>query len=97
MLPSEANGPLLPGASEVSEQTQRVLDDEVRRIVDAAHAEVTQLLGEHREQLDALTQALLAAETLDEDDAYRAAGVTRDGREAAEPRTIAAVGPAADE
>src|SRR5215217_3606622 len=34
VLPSEANGPLLPGASEVSEETQRVLDSEVRRIVD---------------------------------------------------------------
>ena len=83
VIPSEAQGPLLPGASEVSEATQEVLDQEVRRIVDAAHGEVTQLLSENRDKLDSLTEALLAAETLDEDDAYRAAGVERDrgGRE----------------
>jgi cell division protease FtsH len=93
VLPSESQGPLLPGASEVSEETQRVVDQEVRRIVDEAHADVTRLLSEHREQLDALTAALLAAETLDEDDAYRAAGVPRDvpGRATPEPGAIAAM------
>jgi hypothetical protein len=43
--------------------------------VDAAHTEVTQLLGDHREQLDSLSRALLNAETLDAVDAYAAAGV----------------------
>jgi cell division protease FtsH len=81
VIPSEAQGPLLPGSSEVSEATQQVLDQEVRRIVEAAHAEVTQLLGDNRDKLDSLTDALLDAETLDEDDAYRAAGVERDPRE----------------
>ena len=33
-------GPLLPGASETSEATQRMVDEEVRRIVETAHAEV---------------------------------------------------------
>ncbi len=78
VIPSEAQGPLLPGTSEVSDATQEVLDQEVRRIVDAAHGEVTRLLSENRDKLDSLTDALLAAETLDEDDAYRAAGVERD-------------------
>ncbi|SFK98103.1 hypothetical protein [Geodermatophilus ruber] len=32
---------------------------------------------EHRAQLDALTARLLAAETLDEDEAYAAAGIDR--------------------
>src|ERR671915_5676 len=62
VLPSESSGPLLPGASEVSEQTQRVLDEEVRRLVDTAHGEVTALLTEHRAKLDSLTDALLGAE-----------------------------------
>jgi cell division protease FtsH len=75
LLPSDGQGPLLPGSSETSQQTQWVIDEEVHRIVDAAHAEVTQLLTEHREQLDSLTHALLAAETLDSPDAYAAAGV----------------------
>jgi cell division protease FtsH len=80
VLPSDGQGPLLPGVSEVSEATQEIVDREVRRIVDAAHAEVTRLLTEHRAKLDSLTAALLEAETLDEPDAYVAAGVQRDGR-----------------
>jgi cell division protease FtsH len=75
LLPSEGQGPLLPGASETSPQTQWLVDEEVRRIVDQAHAEVTDLLTDHREQLDSLTHALLEAETLDAPDAYAAAGV----------------------
>jgi cell division protease FtsH len=78
VIPSEAQNPLLPGAAEVSEGTRRLVDDEVRRIVEEAHAAVVQLLGEHRDRLDSLTEALLAAETLDEDDAYRAARVDRE-------------------
>jgi len=44
-------------------------------MVDDAHAEVTQLLSEHRDELDNLAHALLKAETLDASDAYAAAGV----------------------
>jgi cell division protease FtsH len=76
LLPSEgAGGYLLPGASEVSPQTEYELDEEVRRIVDEAHTEVIHLLSEHRDQLESLAKALLAAETLDAPDAYAAAGV----------------------
>src|SRR5688572_24049923 len=82
VLPSDPQGPLLPGSSEVSEATHEIVDREVRRIVDTAHAEVTRLLTEHRAKLDSLTGALLEAETLDEADAYVAAGVEREGRAA---------------
>ncbi len=75
LLPSDGQGPLFPGASETSPQTQWLVDEEVRRLIDDAHSEVTQLLSEHREQLDSLTQALLQAETLDAPDAYAAADV----------------------
>jgi cell division protease FtsH len=75
VLPSNGDGPLLPGASETSPQTQWLIDEEVRRLVDEAHGEVTQLLGDHRDQLESLTRALLEAETLDAVDAYAAAGV----------------------
>ncbi|MBV9197455.1 MAG: ATP-dependent zinc metalloprotease FtsH [Solirubrobacterales bacterium] len=70
VLPADGQGPLLPGPSETSPQTQWLIDEEVRRIVDDAHAEVTQLLTEHREQLDSLAHAILKAETLDARDAY---------------------------
>ena len=49
----------------------------MRRIVDEAQREVIALLREHRAQLDSLANALLEHETLDEEDAYRAAGVSR--------------------
>jgi cell division protease FtsH len=75
VLPSDGVGPLLPGASETSPEMQWLVDQEVRRIVDDLHAEVTELLGDHRDQLDSLTHALLKAETLDSPDAYAAAGV----------------------
>jgi cell division protease FtsH len=80
---SDAVGPMavLPaergfaGASETSEATQQLVDREVRRIIETAHREVTALLTEHRDQLDALAHALLDAETLDAIDAYTAAHV----------------------
>jgi cell division protease FtsH len=76
VIPSDGQGPLLPGVSETSESTQRLVDEEVRRIVDTAHAEVTTLLRDHRHNLDALVTALLDKETLDEVDAYAAAGLS---------------------
>ena len=75
VLPEDGQGPLLPGVSATSEHTQRTVDDEVHRIVESAHQEVTALLTEHRGQLDNLAQALLDAETLDAPEAYAAAGV----------------------
>jgi cell division protease FtsH len=75
VLPADGAGPLLPGVSETSEYTQRLVDEEVHRLVEAAHEEVTRLLTDHREQLDRLAQALLRSETLDALDAYAAAGV----------------------
>jgi cell division protease FtsH len=78
VIPRDGSGPLLPGVSEVSPETQKLVDDEVRRIVEEAHAEVVTLLSENRDKLDSLAHALLEHETLDEDDAYAAAGVAHD-------------------
>ncbi|HYB24960.1 MAG TPA: ATP-dependent zinc metalloprotease FtsH, partial [Solirubrobacteraceae bacterium] len=50
VLRSDGAGPLLPGVGESSPQTQYLVDQEVRHLVDDAHAEVTQLLTDHREQ-----------------------------------------------
>jgi len=75
VLPDEGQGPFLPGASETSQDTQRLVDEEVHTLVEDMHREVTQLLEEHRDQLEHLAQALLQAETLDAPDAYAAAGV----------------------
>jgi cell division protease FtsH len=75
LLPSDGQGPFLPGASETSPQTQWLVDQEVQQMVEDLHAEVTDLLTAHRAQLESLTQALLVAETLDAPAAYAAAGV----------------------
>ena len=75
VLPADGTGPLLPGVSETSEQTQQLIDLEVRRIVESSHEEATELLSAHRANLDSLVAALLAHETLDQDAAYAAAGL----------------------
>src|ERR687891_99196 len=77
VIPRDGSRPFLPGAAEASPETHELLDDEVRRIVGEAHDEVVTLLTENRARLDALVSALLEHETLDEEDAYAAAGVTR--------------------
>ena len=77
VIPRDATGPFLPGAADASPETQRIVDEEVRRIVADAQGEVVTLLTENRARLDALASALLEHETLDEEDAYAAAGVTR--------------------
>ena len=88
LLPSDGQGPWLPGAAETSPQTQWLVDQEVQRVVEDSHAKVTQLLTEHRPQLERLAQALLAQETLDGPDAYAAAGVTRP-RDGTAPQVVA--------
>jgi cell division protease FtsH len=65
---------LLPGAPAASPATQQRVDEEARRIIDEAEEEVTNLLARERHRLDALAQALLERETLDQIDAYRLAG-----------------------
>ncbi|MFD4410526.1 ATP-dependent zinc metalloprotease FtsH [Streptomyces sp. NPDC058251] len=53
------------------------IDHEMRRIVDECYEEACEKLRDHRAQLDALAEALLANETLEEAEAYRIAGVAR--------------------
>jgi cell division protease FtsH len=77
VIPRDGSGPLLPGTSGVSEQTQRVVDEEVRRLVERCDEDVRRLLSANRDKLDALVRALMERETLDEEDAYRVAGVER--------------------
>ncbi len=69
--------PLLPGSEPVSEATQELVDAEVRRIVDEELEATRALLSANRDKLDALAEALLERETLDEADAYAVAGIER--------------------
>ncbi|MGP4090030.1 ATP-dependent zinc metalloprotease FtsH [Streptomyces sp. KR55] len=58
-------------------QTLDVIDGEMRRIVDECYEEACRKLRDHRQQLDALAEALLERETLEEVDAYLIAGISR--------------------
>ncbi|MBS1718936.1 MAG: ATP-dependent zinc metalloprotease FtsH [Armatimonadetes bacterium] len=51
-----------------SEEVAKVIDEEVRAIVEHAHQRAKDILTTHREQLDTLVQALLERETLDRDE-----------------------------
>ena len=75
VVPRDGAGPF--AAPETSADTQRLVDEEVRRVVEESHEQVLTLLRENRAKLDSLAKALLEHETLDEDDAYAAAGVPR--------------------
>ncbi|MGH2915863.1 MAG: ATP-dependent zinc metalloprotease FtsH [Solirubrobacteraceae bacterium] len=84
VLPADGQSPFLPGVSETSQQTQQLIDEEVRRIVDTAHEETTATLIEHRSNLDSLATELLAHETLDQAEAYSAAGLPQNPQPAPE-------------
>jgi cell division protease FtsH len=72
-------GPLFPGigGGGVSDETRELVDSEVRRIIDECYVQAVQLLEENRGRLESLAHALLERETLDEADAYSAAGFDR--------------------
>jgi cell division protease FtsH len=80
-------GLLLPGSSPTSEATQRLIDEEVRRIVDEAENETIELIERERPRLESLARALLAKETLDQAEAYEIAGVPLPEAAAAAPAT----------
>jgi len=80
-------GLLLPGSSPTSEATQRLIDEEVRRIVDEAEHDTILLLERERSRLESLARALLAKETLDQTEAYEIAGVPLPDVEAEAPAT----------
>ena len=74
--PSGQESPL--AADPVGPATKELVDREARRIVDECHSQAVATLTAHRGQLDRLAHALFEAETLDEDEAYAAAGVSKD-------------------
>ena len=72
---TEDRNMLLPGASDISPVTRQLVDEEVRHLIEAAHEQVTQLMSANRDKLDRFAEALLEHETLEQDDAYTAAGI----------------------
>jgi cell division protease FtsH len=73
-IPNDAQGAY--GLS-AAPSTLDAVDGEARRIVSECYDEACRKLTAHRPQLDALAKALMEHETLDEEDAYRVAGIPR--------------------
>jgi cell division protease FtsH len=69
----EQTGPM--AARPYSSATGRIIDEEVRRIVEECHEEAERLLQLNRDKLDALTKALLAEDSLDEAEILRVTGL----------------------
>lgn len=54
--------------SRLSETKQALVDEEIAKIIQAAQKQAEKLLTKHRKELDKVAQALLAHESLDQDD-----------------------------
>jgi cell division protease FtsH len=65
------------GARPFSEETAEAIDAEVLKIIGDSHEEAKRLLNAHRKQLDALAEALLARETLNEQEIHEVTGFPR--------------------
>ena len=64
-----------PGAKPYSEATASLADAEVHRIVSESWQQAVELLSKYRNELEALTRALLEQETLDEQDVLEITGL----------------------
>ena len=53
---------------QISEHTARIVDQEVKRIIDEAHDKAREVIEANRDLLEAIAQALLERETLDRDE-----------------------------
>jgi cell division protease FtsH len=72
------NGPGGYGGSKpFSEDTAEVIDAEMLKIIGESHEQAKRLLIVHRKQLDALAQALVARETLNEQEILEVTGLPR--------------------
>jgi cell division protease FtsH len=65
------------GEKPFGEETARIIDEEVQRIINESHEQAKKLLVEHRRQLDALVEALLTRETLNEEEILAVTGLPR--------------------
>ncbi|MBA2537471.1 MAG: ATP-dependent zinc metalloprotease FtsH [Actinobacteria bacterium] len=50
-----------------SEEIAREIDDEIRRVIEDAHAEATNVLRQHMDELHQITELLIERETIDKD------------------------------
>jgi cell division protease FtsH len=68
-------GSAFAGEKPFSDETASLIDAEVQKIINECHGQAKRLLLEHRKALDALVQALLARETLSEQEILEVTGL----------------------
>ena len=73
VLPSDGDARM----AGVSDRMLGAVDDEVRKLIEDCYAEARRLLVDNRHRLDGIAGQLLLRETLDEPEAYAAAGMPR--------------------
>jgi cell division protease FtsH len=73
--PYLAGSPGYGGGKPFSEATAQAIDAEVLRIIAESHDEAKRLLTKHRQQLDALAEALLTQESLTGDEILKVTGL----------------------
>jgi cell division protease FtsH len=73
-LPNGGDG--FSGSKTFSEETAKMIDEEVLQILKQAHEEALSLLNKYRKELDALASALIKQETLDEKEILKVTGLS---------------------
>jgi cell division protease FtsH len=81
--PAEVEARTPGGWRPYSEETARLIDAEVRRVLDESYADALRLLGQRRHELDGLAEALLEHESLDEQEILQVTGLRPEKRSGA--------------
>lgn len=71
MSPELGNVDLASNHNTLSADTKRVIESEVRRLIEQGRVRATKLIESKRKELDYLAQALLDYETLTKEEAYK--------------------------
>lgn len=74
-------GYAIANGRDYSDDTAAKLDAEIKRIIDVAYQETRELLEDHRDEMDALTEALLQKETVEREEILRILGIEDDAIE----------------
>ena len=81
---------------QISPETASLADEEERRIVSECYQDAMHLLQENRDRLDRLAEAALKKDTLNQDEIYAVAGISKPGDRARLAPTVPANGASRD-
>jgi cell division protease FtsH len=64
-----------------SEETARIIDEEVKKVIDSAYAKAKELIMKNIESLKALSDALLEKEVLDGEEVKKITGLAKEAKD----------------